>query len=150
MSISIAPLRVQNQFDSIDLSDNGVGKLEGFPKLPRLKVLLLSNNRISKIARQLEGGQRRLARPSPAHTLSRCLLCLLQTPFRTSTRWSCRTTRSPNCRSVSQPACAKPFDRANPHGLFPQPQDLDPLTTVSKLKLLSLLENPVTKVPNYR
>ena len=62
MASSTQLLPVQNQFDSIDLSDNGVVKLEGFPKLPRLKVLLLSNNRISKIARQLEGTQHRGAR----------------------------------------------------------------------------------------
>ena len=46
----------QNQFDCIDLSDNAIVKLEGFPKLPRLKQLLLNNNRISKIVKQLEGG----------------------------------------------------------------------------------------------
>lgn len=46
----------QDQFDSIDLSDNAIVRLEGFPRLPRLKVLLLNNNRIAKIARNLEGG----------------------------------------------------------------------------------------------
>jgi len=45
----------QDQFDSIDLSDNAIVRLEGFPRLPRLKVLLLHNNRIAKIARNLEG-----------------------------------------------------------------------------------------------
>jgi U2 small nuclear ribonucleoprotein A' len=45
----------QDQFDSIDLSDNAIVRLEGFPRLPRLKVLLLNNNRIAKIARSLEG-----------------------------------------------------------------------------------------------
>ena len=56
----------QNQFDSIDLSDNAVIILEGFPKLPRLKTLLLSNNRITRIARKLDGVLR-LQRP--------CSLC---------------------------------------------------------------------------
>lgn len=45
---------MQNQFDSIDLSDNAIVRLEGFPKLPRLSALHLSNNRISRIARNLE------------------------------------------------------------------------------------------------
>lgn len=45
----------QNQFDSIDLSDNAIVKLEGFPKLPRLRMLLLSNNRITRIDDGLEG-----------------------------------------------------------------------------------------------
>ena len=47
---------MQNQFDSIDLSDNNVIILEGFPKLPRLKTLILNNNRITRISRHLEGG----------------------------------------------------------------------------------------------
>ena len=48
-------LPVQNQFDSIDLTDNNVMILEGFAKLPRLKSLYLSNNRIVRIGRNLEG-----------------------------------------------------------------------------------------------
>ena len=46
---------LQNQFDSIDLSDNSIVRLEGFPKLPRLQCLHLNNNRINRIARGLEG-----------------------------------------------------------------------------------------------
>jgi hypothetical protein len=52
----VSALPPQDQFDSIDLSDNAIVRLEGFPRLPRLKVLLLNNNRIAKIARNLEGG----------------------------------------------------------------------------------------------
>lgn len=36
-------------FDCIDLSDNEVKKLENFPRLRRLRMLLLNNNQISKI-----------------------------------------------------------------------------------------------------
>ncbi len=46
---------MQNQFDSLELSDNVIVRLEGFPKLPRLKTLLLSNNRVMRISRNLEG-----------------------------------------------------------------------------------------------
>lgn len=46
---------VQNQFDSIDLSDNAIMILEGFPQLPRLKTLYLNNNRIVRVGRNLEG-----------------------------------------------------------------------------------------------
>jgi len=38
-----------DQYDSIDLSDNEVRKLDGFPLLRRLGTILLNNNRISKI-----------------------------------------------------------------------------------------------------
>lgn len=44
----------ENQFDSIDLSDNAIVRLEGFPKLPRLKTLLLNNNKIVRVAKNLE------------------------------------------------------------------------------------------------
>ncbi|EFJ49551.1 hypothetical protein VOLCADRAFT_104320 [Volvox carteri f. nagariensis] len=44
----------QNQFDSIDLSDNAIVRLDGFPKLLRLKQLLMNNNRVARIARGLE------------------------------------------------------------------------------------------------
>ncbi|KAK2555046.1 U2 small nuclear ribonucleoprotein A' [Acropora cervicornis] len=43
-----------DQFDTIDLSENDIRKLEGFPLLRRLKSLLLNNNRICRIAEDLE------------------------------------------------------------------------------------------------
>ena len=39
----------QDLNDSLDLTDNDIRALSNFPSLPRLKCLLLSNNRISKI-----------------------------------------------------------------------------------------------------
>ena len=53
--LDTSSLMAQNQFDSIDLSDNNVIILEGFPKLPRLKTLILNNNRITRVSRHLEG-----------------------------------------------------------------------------------------------
>ncbi|KAF8072405.1 U2 small nuclear ribonucleoprotein A-like protein [Scenedesmus sp. PABB004] len=44
----------ENQFDSVDLTDNAIMRLEGFPRLPRLKMLLVANNRVAKISRGLE------------------------------------------------------------------------------------------------
>jgi len=43
----------QDQYDSLDLSDNEITKFEGFPILNRLKTILLSNNRIIRIAPNL-------------------------------------------------------------------------------------------------
>ena len=37
---------LQDQFDTIDLSDNEIRKVDGFPLLRRLKNLLLNNNRV--------------------------------------------------------------------------------------------------------
>jgi len=43
----------QDQFDSIDLSENEIRKLECLAVLPRLKMLLLSNNRVTRLADDL-------------------------------------------------------------------------------------------------
>lgn len=43
-----------DQFDVIDFTDNDIQKLGGFPRLLRLKTLLLSNNRVTRIAPGLE------------------------------------------------------------------------------------------------
>lgn len=40
-----------DQFDTIDFSENDLRKLDGFPYLPRLKCLLLNNNRIVSVFR---------------------------------------------------------------------------------------------------
>eukprot|EP00730_Choanoeca_flexa_P000115 TRINITY_DN10050_c0_g1_i1.p1 TRINITY_DN10050_c0_g1~~TRINITY_DN10050_c0_g1_i1.p1 ORF type:complete len:242 (+),score=61.81 TRINITY_DN10050_c0_g1_i1:562-1287(+) len=42
-----------DQFDTIDLSDNEIRRLDGFPLLNRLKTLILNNNRISRVSSSL-------------------------------------------------------------------------------------------------
>lgn len=44
---------VQDQFDTINFSDNEIRKLENFPALRRLRSLLLNNNYVSRIAPNL-------------------------------------------------------------------------------------------------
>ncbi|XP_021966335.1 U2 small nuclear ribonucleoprotein A' [Folsomia candida] len=39
-----------NQFDTIDFSDNDIRKLDNFPLLPRLKNIILNNNRVVRIS----------------------------------------------------------------------------------------------------
>ena len=48
----------QNLYDAIDLSDNKIKKLENFPRMERLSVVVMNNNWVSRIA---EG----LGRPLP-------------------------------------------------------------------------------------
>jgi len=43
----------QDQYDSIDLSDNEITKIENFPLLNRLRTILLNNNQVSKLANNL-------------------------------------------------------------------------------------------------
>lgn len=43
-----------DQFDTIDFSDNDLRKLDGFAYLPRIKCLLLNNNRIVRISENLQ------------------------------------------------------------------------------------------------
>lgn len=49
--------KLQDQFDCIDLSDNEIVKLENFPYLSRLGILLLNNNRITRINANIGGKQ---------------------------------------------------------------------------------------------
>lgn len=44
---------LQDQFDSIDISDNEVRKLDNFPRMQRLTMLLANNNHISKVSARL-------------------------------------------------------------------------------------------------
>jgi len=43
-----------DQFDCMDMSDNDIKKLEGFPLLKRLKMILLNNNRVCRFEEHLE------------------------------------------------------------------------------------------------
>lgn len=43
----------KDQFDVIDLSDNNIRKLENLPKLKRLETLLVHNNRVEFIAKDI-------------------------------------------------------------------------------------------------
>ncbi|KAK3726573.1 hypothetical protein QZH41_011030 [Actinostola sp. cb2023] len=43
-----------DQFDTIDMSDNDILKIEGFPLLKRLKSILFNNNRICRVVEGLE------------------------------------------------------------------------------------------------
>eukprot|EP00045_Choanoeca_perplexa_P002610 m.25512 g.25512 ORF g.25512 m.25512 type:complete len:245 (-) comp11609_c0_seq1:129-863(-) len=45
-----------DQFDTIDLSDNEVRRLEGFPLLTRLKTVIMNNNRVSHVGADLADG----------------------------------------------------------------------------------------------
>ncbi|KAK2194091.1 hypothetical protein NP493_2g03045 [Ridgeia piscesae] len=91
-----------DQFDTIDMSDNEIRKVDGFPLLKRLKTLFLNNNRIVRIAEHLEE-----ALPN------------LETLILTN-------------NSI--------------HELG----DLDILSTVTSLRVISLMRNPVTTKKHYR
>jgi U2 small nuclear ribonucleoprotein A' len=84
-----------DQFDCIDLTDNDIRRLDNFPLLSRLKRLLLSNNRVQRIADDLheqlpalEGLvliNNELAKPGDLDPLAACIelrdLSLLNNPL---------------------------------------------------------------------
>lgn len=92
----------EDQFDTIDLSDNEIVKLENFPYLNRLGTLLINNNRITRI------------NPNIGEFLPKLHTLVLT-----------------NNRLVNL-------------------VELDPLASLPKLQFLSLLDNNITKKPNYR
>lgn len=55
MIIFIFFISCQDQFDTIDLSDNEIVKLENFPYISRLGTLLVNNNRITRINPNIGG-----------------------------------------------------------------------------------------------
>lgn len=101
-------IRIENlgatldQFDCFDLSDNAIRELENLPQLVRLKCLLLNNNRVYKIAPNLE---------ESAPNLERLILT---------------------------------------NNDIQELGDIDALSTLPNLRVLSLISNPVTSKPHYR
>ncbi|XP_050373458.1 U2 small nuclear ribonucleoprotein A' [Argentina anserina] len=92
----------EDQFDTIDLSDNEIVKLENLPYLNRLGTLIINNNRITRI------------NPNIGEFLPKLHTLVLT-----------------NNRLVNL-------------------VEIDPLSSLSKLQYLSLLDNNITKKPNYR
>lgn len=109
-------------------------------QLPQLRWLVLTNNRLSNLQVSLS--------PSSPHRTSRMMHCpsrcnLLPPPVH------CQQVAAPGwwpaleCFSAQINVCSDDFES-------PPSQDLDPLWTLPRLQYLSLLDNPVTKLPNYR
>ncbi|KAL9349674.1 hypothetical protein Peur_056929 [Populus x canadensis] len=92
----------EDQFDTIDLSDNEIVKLENMPYLNRLGTLIINNNRITRI------------NPNIGEYLTKLHTLVLT-----------------NNRLVNL-------------------AEIDPLSSLPKLQFLSLLDNTITKKPNYR
>ncbi|CAN0928435.1 U2 small nuclear ribonucleoprotein A' [Linum grandiflorum] len=92
----------EDQFDTMDLSDNEIVKLENLPFLNRLGTLILNNNRITRIS------------PIIGEFLPKLHSLVLT-----------------NNRLVNL-------------------VEIDPLASLPKLQYLSLLDNNITKRPNYR
>ncbi|XP_057414841.1 U2 small nuclear ribonucleoprotein A'-like [Lotus japonicus] len=92
----------EDQFDTLDLSDNEIVKLENIPYLNRLGTLLINNNRVTRI------------NPNIGEFLPNLHTLVLT-----------------NNRIVNL-------------------VEIDPLASLPKLQFLSLLDNNITKKPNYR
>ncbi|XP_065864023.1 U2 small nuclear ribonucleoprotein A' isoform X2 [Euphorbia lathyris] len=92
----------EDQFDTVDLSDNEIVKLENMPYLTRLGTLIINNNRITRI------------NPNIGDFLPKLHSLVLT-----------------NNRLVNL-------------------VEIDPLASLPKLQFLSLLDNNITKKPNYR
>jgi Leucine-rich repeat (LRR) protein len=97
-----SPLFLQDGYDAMDLSDNEIVRLENFPVMRRLRVLVACNNRISRVS------------PSLAATLPSLETLVLS------------------------------------HNRIAALADLDALSGLKRVTVLSLVGNPVTRVPNYR
>ena len=59
-ALTLRSVGSQGGFDSIDLSDNALKKLDNFPDMPDLRTLLVSNNLISRVSPELGRHLKRL------------------------------------------------------------------------------------------
>ncbi|KAL6781654.1 hypothetical protein ACKKBF_B08920 [Auxenochlorella protothecoides x Auxenochlorella symbiontica] len=152
----------ENQFDSIDLSDNGIVRLEGFPKLLRLKVLHLNSNRVIKIGRGLEASVpalewllltnnklTNLTDIEPLRTLPRLkYLSLLENPITKQKGYRCEDVRVSACPSKAV-CCAKVVTRKYGLCLVGLPSTPLPLDSLAfRLYVISRL--PHLKVLDFR
>lgn len=146
-------VRAQNQFDSLDLSDNEIRKLECLAVLPRVKMLLLSNNRIIRIAEGLGKAFPKLETlvlsnnaigaplPERRPTVNRGETAIA-TGLEESLAFVCmHACENDRCeRLMWQYLCLA-------SGTL---RELEGLASLRTLTMLSLVDNPVTKLPNYR
>jgi Leucine-rich repeat (LRR) protein len=142
---------LQNQFDTIDLSDNAIVRLEGFPRLLRLKEVFLNNNRIGRIEKTVSG------EPTAVLPMIRAWINYffsLDLCRADPQRGDAHTYQQPDqqpagevLKSCKLLVCA--MQQQNKKHVI-DTQDLDPLAGFKKLTLLSLIGNPVVTKPNYR
>ncbi|KAL9256914.1 U2 small nuclear ribonucleoprotein A'-like protein [Drosera capensis] len=119
----------EDQFDTIDISDNEIVKLENFPYLSRLGTLIVNNNRITRISSTI-GGQRPF--------LSRFIMKLYCSKSDMSI---------PHIFADFLP---KLHSLILTNNRLTNLTEIDPLASLSKLQFLSLLDNSITKKSNYR
>jgi U2 small nuclear ribonucleoprotein A' len=121
---------LQNQFDSIDMSDNAIVKLDGFPKLKRLTALHINNNRVMRLGPSLDG---------------------MGTHLRYDVEYQGRELKK---SLLTIPSCAECLPNLEwlmlTNNKLSNVADLEPLGKFPKLRYLSLIDNPVTKQPGYR
>lgn len=118
-----------DQFDTIDFSDNDLRRLDGFPYLPRIKCLLLNNNRIVWV----------FIDDIAFFTYEKYGIQTINIRFRNRRIADNLHEFLPNLESI--------ILTGNNIQEF---SDLDPLVPFTKLETLSLLTNPITTDPHYR
>jgi U2 small nuclear ribonucleoprotein A' len=114
------------------LSDNEIVKLENFPYMNRLGTLLVNNNRITRINPSLGGKTTAifiLQLPLPAPHLTVFIFFL----------GFCHVEFLPKLHTL-----------VLTNNRLTNLAEIDPLASLPKLQYLSLLDNTVTKQPDYR
>ena len=134
----------QDQFDSINLLDNEIVNLENFPYLKRLTTLLINNNRISRINPNVGGDLFFMSYHYNFHCIYISSLVLSTT----------LNLSLPNfLNQFTLMLCAEFLPKLQKlvltNNRLVNLVDLDPLAALVNLQTLILLDNIVTKKPNY-
>lgn len=125
-----------DQFDTIDFSDNDIRRLDGFPYLPRMKCLLLNNNRIVWVLSKIVQCWPAPVHPNQIENQSFCFVFFLINYRRIADNLH---EFLPNLESIVLTG-----------NNIQEFSDLDPLLQLTKFETLSLLTNPIITKPNYR
>jgi U2 small nuclear ribonucleoprotein A' len=131
----------QDQFDTIDLSDNEIVKLENMPYLNRLGTLIINNNRITRINPNI-GGQ-----PLTILQFFQVMhpVVDLMVPFFLGV-----TKYNKFMLLYFAEYLPKLHTLVLINNRLVNLAEIDPLASLPKLHFLSLLDNNITKKPNYR
>lgn len=138
MFLNLQWIFLQDQFDTIDLSDNEIVKLENVPYLNRLGTMLINNNRITRINPNIGGTIWTLNFLWTAHPHV-CALFPSSCKLHSTLLSFCIAEFLPNLHTL-----------VLTNNRIVNLVEIDPLASLPKLHFLSLLDNNITKKPNYR
>ena len=133
-----------DQYDTLNMNDNDLKKIENFPYFQRLKILYFANNRIRRIAPDFVQNVPNLeVRNCETHQILQILIIIIY-----NNRKIARKTPPKIPHQVLFVTFLKELVLSNNE--LKELPDIDVLKSLEKLEYLSLMGCPMTALNNYR